>query len=199
GADHETKLRIQSPVNFADMEVVRVMARSKDGTQVPVNIIRKKGTRLNGQNPTLLYGYGGYGISETPAFLGASRRIWFDAGGVYAIANIRGGGEFGEAWHQAGALTNKQNVFDDFAAAAQLLITQHYTTPQRLAIRGGSNGGLLMGAMMKQHPDPFRAIVSDVGIYDRLRVALRPHGQFQPTQVVHAPDPAPLHAPHPPS
>jgi prolyl oligopeptidase len=194
GRDQETSLRVTSPVSFADMEVVRVMARSKDGTQVPVNIIRRKGTRLDGQNPTLLYGYGGYGISQTPAFLGASRRVWFDAGGVYAIANIRGGGEFGEAWHQAGALTNKQNVFDDFTAAAQLLITRRYTSPSKLALRGGSNGGLLMGAMMTQHPEMFRAIVSDVGIYDMLRVELDPNGQFNTTEFGSVRDPAQFQA-----
>jgi prolyl oligopeptidase len=182
GADTLTALKVTSPVNFDDMEVVRVMARSKDGTQVPVNIIRKKGTQLNGQNPTLLYGYGGYGISQEPGFLGPSRRVWFDAGGVYAVANIRGGGEFGEDWHANGALTHKQNVFDDFAAAAQLLIDQHYTSPEHLAVRGGSNGGLLMGAMITQHPDLFRAVVSDVGIYDMLRVELDPNGQFNTTE-----------------
>jgi prolyl oligopeptidase len=182
GADALTALRVTSPVNFDDMEVVRVMARSKDGAQVPVNIVRKKGATLNGHNPTLLYGYGGYGISQTPAFLGATRRVWFDAGGVYAVANIRGGGEFGEDWHAEGALTHKQNVFDDFAAAAQLLIDQHYTSPAYLALRGGSNGGLLMGAMITQHPDMFRAVVSDVGIYDMLRVELDPNGQFNTTE-----------------
>lgn len=182
GHDFTTSLRVVSPVNFSDMEVVRVMARSRDGTQVPVNIIRRKGIALNGQNPTLLYGYGGYGISQVPAFLGPSRRVWFDAGGVYAVANIRGGGEFGEDWHANGALTHKQNVFDDFAAAAQLLISQHYTSPARLALRGGSNGGLLMGAMITQHPDVFRAVISDVGIYDMLRVELDPNGAFNTTE-----------------
>src|SRR6185369_3113183 len=182
GHDFTTSLRVVSPVNFNDMEVVRVMARSRDGTQVPVNIIRRKGIALNSQNPTLLYGYGGYGISQVPAFLGPSRRVWFDAGGVYAVANIRGGGEFGEDWHANGALTHKQNVFDDFAAAAQLLISQHYTSPARLAVRGGSNGGLLMGAMITQHPDLFRAVVSDVGIYDMLRVELDPNGAFNTTE-----------------
>ena len=189
GRDVATNLAVTSPVSFSDMEVVRVMARSHDGTRVPVNIIRKKGTRLDGHNPTLLYGYGGYGISETPAFLGASRRIFFDAGGVFAIANIRGGGEFGEAWHAAGALTHKQNVFDDFTAAAQLLISQHYTSPERLAMRGGSNGGLLMGAVLTQHPELFRAVVSDVGIYDMLRVELDPNGQFNVSEFGSVQDP----------
>ena len=155
---------------------------SSDLTEVPVNIIRKRGTVLNGQNPTLLYGYGGYGVNMSPGFLGPSRRLFFDAGGVYAVANIRGGGEFGEQWHQQGALTNKQNVFDDFAAAAQLLIDQHYTSPEHLALRGGSNGGLLMGAEITQHPEMFRAVVSSVGIYDMLRVELDPNGQFNTTE-----------------
>ena len=182
GRDVLTSLRVTSPVNFDDMEVVRVMATSKDGTQVPVNIIRKKGIVLDGTNPTMLYGYGGYGISETPYFLGPSRRLFFDAGGVFATANIRGGGEFGEDWHLQGALTHKQNVFDDFTAAAQLLIDQHYTSPQHLAIRGGSNGGLLMGAMITQHPEMFRAVASSVGIYDMLRVELDPNGEFNTTE-----------------
>jgi prolyl oligopeptidase len=141
-------LKVTSPVNFSDMEVTRVTARSRDGAEVPINIIRRKGVVLDGSHPTLLNGYGGYGISMTPSFLGATRRIFFDAGGVYAVANLRGGGEFGEAWHGSGALTKKQNVFDDFIAAAQLLIDQRYTTPQHLAILGGSNGGLLMGAVL---------------------------------------------------
>ncbi len=108
--------------------------------------------------------------------------MFFDAGGVYAIANLRGGGEFGEAWHGNGSLTKKQNVFDDFIAAAQLLIDQRYTTPQHLAILGGSNGGLLMGAVLTQHPEMFRAVVSEVGIYDMLRVELDPNGEFNTTE-----------------
>jgi prolyl oligopeptidase len=182
GRDVETSLRVTSPVGFDDMEVTRAMARSYDGTTVPVNIIRRKGLALDGTHPTLLYGYGGYGISETPYFLGAARRVFFDAGGVFAIANIRGGGEMGEDWHASGALTRKQNVFDDFAAVAQWLIDQRYTTPERLAIQGGSNGGLLMGAALTQHPETFRAVVSSVGIYDMLRVELDPNGEFNTTE-----------------
>ena len=182
GHDTAMSMKVTSPVNFNDMEVTRVTARSRDGAEVPINIIRRKGVALDGSHPTLLYGYGGYGISMTPAFLGATRRIFFDAGGVYAIANLRGGGEFGEAWHGNGSLTKKQNVFDDFIAAAQLLIDQRYTTPQHLAILGGSNGGLLMGAVLTQHPEMFRAVVSDVGIYDMLRVELDPNGAFNMTE-----------------
>ena len=182
GRDVPTSLRVTSPVNFDDMDVTRIAARSHDGTNIPVNIIRRKGLALDGSHPTLLYGYGGYGISETPYFLGAARRVFFDAGGVFAIANIRGGGELGEEWHKKGSLTEKQNVFDDFAAAAQWLINQHYTDPGRLAIQGGSNGGLLMGALLTQHPEMFRAVVSSVGIYDMLRVELDPNGEFNTTE-----------------
>jgi prolyl oligopeptidase len=185
----ETGLAQTSPVRFDDAELVREFALSKDGTRIPVNIIRRKGTKLDGSNPALLYGYGGYGISLTPQFLGAERRVWLDGGGIYAIANIRGGGEYGEAWHREGALTRKQNVFDDFFAAAQRLTALGYTTPNRLAIRGGSNGGLLMGAELTQHPDAFRAVVAQVGIYDMLRVELDPNGAFNTTEFGSVKDP----------
>ena len=177
----KTALRSTSPVSFADIQVRRELATSKDGTKIPLNILFKKGTKRDGQNPTLLYGYGGYGISMSPNF-DFTRRLWFDRGGIYVVANIRGGGEFGEEWHKAGNLTKKQNVFDDFAAAAEYLIKEKYTRPEKLAIQGGSNGGLLMGAMATQHPDLFRAIVSSVGIYDMLRVELAPNGAFNVTE-----------------
>src|SRR5213079_3433538 len=177
----KTALVDSSPVSFADIEVSREMATSKDGTKVPLNIIRKKGTKLDGNNPTLLYGYGGYGVRMQPGF-DFTRRLWFDRGGVWVVANIRGGGEFGEEWHKAGNLTKKQNVFDDFAAAAQYLINVKWTRPEKLAILGGSNGGLLMGAMITQHPDLMRAVVSSVGIYDMLRVELAPNGAFNVTE-----------------
>jgi prolyl oligopeptidase len=177
----KTALRNMSPVSFADIEVRREFATSKDGTKIPLNIIFRKGMKRDRQNPTLLYGYGGYGISMSPNF-DFTRRLWFDRGGVYVVANIRGGGEFGEDWHKAGNLTNKQNVFDDFAAAAEYLIKQQYTRPEKLAIQGGSNGGLLMGAMITQHPDLVRAAVSSVGIYDMLRVELAPNGAFNVTE-----------------
>jgi prolyl oligopeptidase len=170
-----------SPADFDDIEVVREFAISKDGTKVPVNILHRKDLKLNGENPTLLYGYGGYGINLTPSF-DSTRRIWFDAGGVYAVANLRGGGEYGEEWHKAGNLTNKQHVFDDFIAAAEHLIQRHYTNPNKLAVEGGSNGGLLMGAFLTQRPDLARAVISHVGIYDMLRVELDPNGQFNVTE-----------------
>src|SRR5207249_7894687 len=169
------------PVSFADIEVRREFAMSNDGTKIPLNIIFRKGMKRDGQNPTLVYSYGGYGISMSPNF-DFIRRLWFDRGGVYVVANIRGGGEFGEEWHKAGNLTKKQNVFDDFAAAAEYLIEEKYTRPEKLAIQGGSNGGLLMGAMITQHPELFRAIVSSVGIYDMLRVELAPNGAFNVTE-----------------
>jgi prolyl oligopeptidase len=184
-----TALAVTSPVKFDDVEVVRAFAISKDGARIPVNIVRRKGTRLDGSNPTLLYGYGGYGVSQTPSFLGGSRRVWFDAGGVYAIANIRGGGEYGEEWHRQGMLTRKQNVFDDFIAAAELLVKENYTRPAKLAIRGGSNGGLLMGAALTQRPDLFRAVVAQVAIFDMLRVELDPNGEFNVTEFGTVKDP----------
>jgi prolyl oligopeptidase len=184
----KTALVNNSPVSFGDIEVSREMATSKDGTKVPLNILRKKGTKLDGNNPTLLYGYGGYSLSMQPNF-DFVRRLWFDRGGVYVVANLRGGGEFGEEWHKAGNLTKKQNVFDDFAASAEYLINEKWTRPEKLAVLGGSNGGLLMGAMITQHPDLFRAVVSAVGIYDMLRVELAPNGAFNVTEFGTVKDP----------
>jgi prolyl oligopeptidase len=171
----------ESPAEFGDVEAVREFVTSKDGTKVPLTIVRKKGTRLTGDNPTLLTGYGGYGISLVPNFR-FTDRLWLDQGGIIAIANLRGGGEYGEDWHKAGNLTRKQNVFDDFIACAEFLIRSNYTSPQRLAIQGGSNGGLLMGAALTQRPDLFGAVVSHVGIYDMLRVELDPNGEFNVTE-----------------
>lgn len=182
GTGHATTLAETSPVSFADAEVVRSFATSKDGTRIPVNVFRRRGTKLDGRNPTLLYGYGGYGVSLVPEFIGAPARIWLDGGGVYAIANTRGGGEYGEQWHLDGALAKKQNVFDDFTAAARLLIDDRTTSPAHLAIMGGSNGGLLMGAELTQHPAMFRAVASLVGIYDMMRIELDPNGQFNTTE-----------------
>jgi len=177
----KTSLRSTSPVSFSDIEVTREFTTSKDGTKIPLNIIFRKGMKRDGQNPTLLYGYGGYGITMSPNF-DFTRRLWFDRAGIYVVANIRGGGEFGEEWHKAGNLIKKQNVFDDFEDAAEYLIKQKYTNPKKLAIQGGSNGGLLMGAMITQHPDLMRAVVSSVGIYDMLRVELAPNGAFNVTE-----------------
>ena len=184
----KTALQSTSPVSFADIEVRREFATSKDGTKIPLNVLSRKGMKRDGNNPTLLYAYGGYGISMSPNF-DFTRRLWFDRGGVYVVANIRGGGEFGEEWHKAGNLTKKQNVFDDFAAAGEYLIKENYTRPGKLAIQGGSNGGLLMGAMITQHPDLFRAVVSSVGIYDMLRVELAPNGAFNVTEFGTVKDP----------
>ena len=184
----KTALRSTSPVSFSDIEVTREFATSKDGSKIPLNILFRKGMKRDGQNPTVLYGYGGYGISLSPNFE-FTRRLWFDRGGVYVVANIRGGGEFGEDWHKAGNLTKKQNVFDDFAAAAEYLIKENHTRPEKLAMQGGSNGGLLMGAMITQHPDLMRAVVSQVGIYDMLRVELAPNGAFNVTEFGTVKDP----------
>jgi prolyl oligopeptidase len=184
----KTALEKKSPVSFADVQIERDFAVSKDGTKVPLTILFKKGVKRNGANPALLYGYGGYGISMEPYFR-ADLHLWLEHGGVYAVANLRGGGEFGEAWHKAGNLTKKQNVFDDFVACAQRLIELKYTSPAHLAIEGGSNGGLLMGAALTQHPELFRAAVSHVGIYDMLRVETDANGAFNVTEFGSVKDP----------
>lgn len=194
GQSRRTALAMTSPISFADAEVVRIFATSADGTRVPVNVVSRRGARLDGNNPVLLYGYGGYGISMTPGFLGSFTRLWLDAGGVYAIANIRGGAEYGERWHEQGMLAAKQNVFDDFAAAARALVAAGYTRPARLALHGGSNGGLLMGAMITQHPELARAVVSQVGIYDMVRVERDPNGAFNVSEYGSVADPAQFRA-----
>jgi prolyl oligopeptidase len=177
GKTTRTALAVQAPVNFDDCEVLREFALSKDGTKVPVNILRRKGTKLDGTNPCVVTGYGGYGVNITPAF-NAARKVLIEQGFIWAQVNLRGGGEYGESWHREGALTHKQNVFDDFAAACQFMIDQKYTSSEKLAIEGGSNGGLLMGATLTQHPDLARAVVAHVGIYDMLRVELSSNGAF---------------------
>ena len=149
-------------------EVKQLWFNSKDGTRVPMFVFHKKGIELNGKNPTLLTGYGGFNVSLTPSFVG-DRYLWLEHGGVFAVANLRGGAEFGEDWHRAGMLDKKQNVFDDFIAAAEFLIAQKYTDKDHLAIRGGSNGGLLTGAALTQRPDLFRAVVCQVPLLDMLR------------------------------
>jgi len=149
-------------------EVHQLWYTSKDGTKVPMFVFHKKGLELNGHNPTLLTGYGGFNISLTPSFVGG-RYIWLEHGGIFAVANLRGGAEFGEDWHQAGMLEKKQNVFDDFISAAEYLISQKYTDKDHLAIQGGSNGGLLVGAAFTQRPDLYRAVVCQVPLLDMLR------------------------------
>ena len=153
GRVQRTALFQTSIADFSDAEVVRELATSRDGTHVPMSIVRKKGTQLDGRNPVLLYGYGGYGISTVPHF-STVIRAWLDQGGVWVDASIRGGAEYGEGWHLAGNLVHKQNVFDDFDACARRLFRLDYTRPSRLAALGGSNGGLLMGAALTQHPEP---------------------------------------------
>jgi prolyl oligopeptidase len=154
--------------NSADYESKQVFYTSKDGTKIPMIITYKKGTPLNGKNPTILYGYGGFNISLTPAF-SIANAVWLENGGVYAVANLRGGGEYGKKWHDAGIQLNKQNVFDDFIAAAEFLIKENYTSSDYLAIKGGSNGGLLVGAVMTQRPDLVKVALPAVGVLDMLR------------------------------
>ena len=157
-------------IRFNSSEYIskQIFYESKDGTKVPMIITHKKNIKLNGKNPTILYGYGGFNISRTPGF-SVTNAIWMDLGGVYAVPNIRGGGEYGKEWHNAGTKLNKQNVFDDFIAAAEYLISSNYTSSDHLAIRGGSNGGLLVGAVMIQRPDLMKVALPAVGVLDMLR------------------------------
>jgi prolyl oligopeptidase len=170
-ADRSTSLwaKVDAPgIDSEKYEVKQVWFNSKDGTRVPMFVFHRKGLELNGKNPTMLTGYGGFNTSMTPAFVPA-RYSWLEHGGVYAVANLRGGAEFGEDWHRAGMLDKKQNVFDDFIAAAEFLISQKYTDKDHLGIIGGSNGGLLMGAALTQRPDLYRAVVCQVPLLDMLR------------------------------
>jgi prolyl oligopeptidase len=157
-------------INFnpEDYQSKQVFYTSKDGTKIPMIITHKKGVELNGKNPTILYGYGGFNISLTPSF-SIANAVWMEQGGIYAVPSLRGGGEYGKKWHKAGTQMQKQNVFDDFIAAAEYLIEEKYTSSSYLAIRGGSNGGLLVGATMTQRPDLMKVALPAVGVLDMLR------------------------------
>ncbi len=166
----KSELYIQPKIDFdgSQYESKQVFYTSKDGTKVPMIITYKKGTELNGKNPTILYGYGGFNIQLNPSF-SSIRAVWMEMGGIYAVANLRGGGEYGKEWHDAGIKMHKQNVFDDFIAAAEFLIENKYTSSDYLAIQGGSNGGLLVGATMTQRPDLMKVALPAVGVMDMLR------------------------------
>lgn len=158
----------EADINPTLYETKRVFYPSKDGTKIPMFLTYKKGIKLDGSNPVLLFGYGGFNVSMRPSF-SVTNRVFWDNGGIYAVANIRGGGEYGRTWHEQGIKLNKQNVFDDFIAAAEFLIEEKYTNPEKLAIRGGSNGGLLVGAVINQRPDLFKVAIPQVGVMDMLR------------------------------
>jgi prolyl oligopeptidase len=196
-ASGESTLLRRAVVDFdpEDYEVEQVFYTSKDGTRVPMFLTHRKGLELDGSHPTLLYGYGGFKISLTPGFSPA-RIAWLEMGGVYAVANLRGGGEYGESWHQAGIKLHKQNVFDDFIAAAEWLIENRYTRPEKLAIEGGSNGGLLVGAAMTQRPELFAAALPAVGVMDMLRFHQFTAGRFWVDDYGSADDPEEFRALH---
>jgi prolyl oligopeptidase len=166
--EYELYWKPEIDFNPDDYESKQVFYTSADGTRIPMMITHKKGLALNGKNPTILYGYGGFNVSLTPGF-STTNAIWMEQGGIYAVPNLRGGGEYGKKWHDAGTKMNKQNVFDDFIAAAEYLIAEGYTSPEYLAVRGGSNGGLLVGAVMTQRPDLMKVALPAVGVLDMLR------------------------------
>ncbi|HLL22774.1 MAG TPA: prolyl oligopeptidase family serine peptidase, partial [Kofleriaceae bacterium] len=168
--------RVKLPIETEGMETEQVFYPSKDGTKISMFIIKPRGAKKDGKNPTILYGYGGFNVSMTPGFA-SSRAAWIEKGGIYAIPNLRGGGEYGEEWHRTGMLLQKQNVFDDFIAAGEYLVKEGWTSPAHLAISGGSNGGLLVGAAMTQRPELWKAVVCAVPLIDMLRYHLSGSGK----------------------
>jgi prolyl oligopeptidase len=182
---------VKPAADYSHVVVERLDGRSPDGTAVPVTLVRLDSRAKDGMAPTILDGYGGFGVPFAPRFIG-SRLAWLERGGVLAFATLRGGNEFGEDWHEAGKGAHKQNVFDDFHAAARALIDAGWTAPERLGARGASNGGLLMGAQVTQHPETYRAVVSFVGIYDMLRHETFPNGAYNVTEYGSIKDPAQL-------
>jgi prolyl oligopeptidase len=196
-ATGKSELLRTAKVDFdpAQFETKQVFYTSRDGTKVPMFITSKKGIKLDGNNPTLLYGYGGFNIPLTPSFA-ASRLVWLEQGGIYVVANLRGGGEYGEEWHKAGTKLNKQNVFDDFIGAAEYLIANKYTSAPKLAIQGGSNGGLLVGACMTQRPELFGACLPAVGVMDMLRFHQFTVGRFWVDDYGSSDNPIEFHALH---
>jgi prolyl oligopeptidase len=180
--------RITLPVDTSQLVAEQVFFPSRDGTKISMFILHKKGAKQDGSNPTILTGYGGFNVSLTPSFM-SSRAVWLERGGVYAIPNLRGGGEYGEDWHRTGMLLHKQNVFDDFSAAAEYLIAQRWTSPDHLAISGGSNGGLLVGAVLTQRPELFKAVICAVPLLDMLRFHLFGSGKTWVPEYGSAEDP----------
>jgi prolyl oligopeptidase len=189
GTAAETGLARSRSFDFADCAVTRDFAIASDGTRIPMTIISRKDVKQDGTAPLLVWGYGGYGNVQSPFNLLPATRVWLDAGGVYALANVRGGGEYGPEWHKAGYLTRKQTVFDDFTAVVRHLVDAKWGAPDRVALRGGSNGGLLMGAMIVQHPELARAVLSEDGVYDTLREEDFPNGAFNVTEFGSVKDP----------
>lgn len=173
----KTIFEVKPAADYSNVKFSVIEAVSKDGTKIPVTVVRIDSVTPDGQRPTIVYGYGGFGITEKPHFIGPYL-VWLENGGVFAYANLRGGGEFGESWHAEGMLGKKQNVFDDMFAASEAMVKNNWTNKEHLGIMGGSNGGLLMGALLTQHPDAFKAVVSFVGIYDMIRNELFPNGQY---------------------
>jgi prolyl oligopeptidase len=180
--------RSSIPVNPDGFDIKQVWYESRDKTRIPMFLVYKKGLQLDGNRPVYLTGYGGFDLSETPTF-DRQAVIWAEMGGVFALPNLRGGGEFGEKWHRAGMFEHKQNVFDDFIAAAEWLVANHYTKPARIAIRGGSNGGLLVGAVVTQRPDLFGAVVCAAPLLDMLRYQKFKVGSYWVTEYGSSDDP----------